>query len=55
MKDKGSDLKKKLLESLPDEMDDELFRQLQSEISKTVNEYDDAAQTAYMKMKIQMQ
>ena len=41
MKDKGSDLKKKLLESLPDEMDDELFRQLQSEISKTVNEYDD--------------
>ena len=42
MKDKGSDLKKKLLESLPDEMDDELFRQLQSEISKTVNEYDDS-------------
>ena len=39
MDNNGGDLKKKLLESLPDEIDDELFRQLQNDINKTVREY----------------
>lgn len=45
MDNNGGDLKKKLLESLPDEIDDELFRQLQNDINKTVREYEGASES----------
>ncbi len=45
MDNNGGDLKKKLLESLPDEIDGELFRQLQNDINKTVREYEGASES----------
>ncbi len=40
MENNGGDLKKKLLDSLPDEMDEELFRKLQNDINKAVKEHE---------------
>ena len=40
MENNSSDLKKKLMESLPDEMDDKLFEQLQNDINRTVKAYE---------------